>query len=330
MQQIENVSIFFLFCIEFIGDIAMRKIKVEVIKENLKKILKTNQVMLVVKDNAYGFGIDVIVPIATALHIRDFAVKSIAEGKLVKSLYHDANVLILGKVKPAELEELKKYSLIPTINDYDDYVAFKENKIPCHLAIDTGMNRFGMKSGYLAMINDSIVKAIYTHCYNNQNRHKIKFMERLAKDYLKPLHIGGSIAYNQTNEMLRVGKMVYENALYFYGQIVNIKHLQKGETLGYDGLYKAPKDVIIGVCNIGYSDGLTLLYHGNVQIQNKFYSVIGRCCMDHSFILIDDTVKIGDEVEFFGKTISEEQFIQYNGMTKYEMFLQINQQGLTN
>lgn len=286
--------------------------------------------MLVVKDNAYGFGINRVVPLAKKLWVKDFAVKSIEEGKLVKSLYKEANVLILGKIKKSDFIELKKYNLIPTINDYDDYIAFKENKIPCHLAIDTGMNRFGMKSGYLAIINDSIVTAIYTHCYNDQNRHKIKFMERLAKNYRKSIHIGGSIAYNQTKEMLRVGKMVYENALYFYGQIVNIKHLKKGETIGYDGLYQAPNDVIIGVCNIGYSDGLNLFYHGNVQIKNKYYSVVGRCCMDQCFILVDEDVHIEDEVEFFGKTISEDQFIEYNQMTKYEMFLQINQQGLTN
>ncbi|MDE5546408.1 MAG: alanine racemase [Anaeroplasmataceae bacterium] len=308
----------------------MRQIKEEVLEQNIRNILKTNRLMLVVKDNAYGFGIHRIVPLAKRLRVKDFAVKSIEEGKLVKSLFNEANVLVLGKVKQKDIADLKRYNLIPTINDYDDYIAFKENKIPCHLAIDTGMNRFGMKSGYLALINDSIVHAIYTHCYNNQNRHKIKFMERLAKDYLKPIHIGGSIAYNQTKEMLRVGKMVYENALYFYGQIVNIKHLKKGETLGYDGLYQAPQDVIIGVCNIGYSDGLHLFYHGNVQIRNKYYSVVGRCCMDHCFILIDEIVQIEDEVEFFGKNISEDQFIEYNSMTKYEMFLQINQQGITN
>lgn len=308
----------------------MRKIKEEIILQNIQNILKTNTVMLVLKDNAYGFGIGYMVQLAKQLKIKDLAVKSISEGIFVRSLYKDANILILGKTKPSDIQELKKYHLIPTLNDYDEYLLFKENRIPCHLAIDTGMNRFGMKSGYLAVINDSIVKAIYTHCYNNQNRHKIKFMERLAKNYLKPLHIGGSIAYKQTTAMLRVGKMLYEHALYFYGHIVNIKELSSGESVGYDGLYKAAGNVRIGVCDIGYVDGLDLLYHGRVHIKEKFYSVVGRCCMDQSFILIDEDVSIGDEVEFFGNKISEDEFIEYNRMTKYEMFLKINQQGLTN
>lgn len=310
--------------------ILLRIINEDVLRKNIKNILKTNQVMLVVKDNAYGFGIERMVRIAKECHIRDFAVKSLDEGILVRKYDETANVLLLGKISKKELSKVKLYRLIPTINDYDDFILFKENHIPCHLAIDTGMNRFGMKSGYLAMINDGIVKAIYTHCYNDQNRHKIKYMERLASNYLKPLHIGGSIAYQKTTAMLRVGRMVYENALSLLGQIVNIKELEKGETLGYDGLYEAPHTVRIGVCNIGYSDGLKLLYHGNVYIKNQYYSVVGRCCMDQCFILIDEKVQIGDEVEFFGKNISEDQFIQSNAMTKYEMFLQINHQGLTN
>lgn len=50
--------------------------------------------------------------------------------------------------------------------------------------------------------------------------------------------------------------------------------------------------------------------------------------MDQCFILVDEDVKLGDEVEFFGKTISEDEFIKSNRMTKHEMFLKINHQEL--
>ncbi|MDE6945596.1 MAG: alanine racemase [Anaeroplasmataceae bacterium] len=292
--------------------------------------MKTNDVILVVKDNAYGFGICYMVHIAKKLNIKKFAVKSISEGIFLRSLYVESEILLLGKTKASELSFIKKYQLIPTINDYDDYLLFKEQNIGCHLGIDTGMNRFGMKSGYLAIINDGIVKGIYSHCYDSNNKQKIKFMEELSKNYLKPLHIGGSIAYKQTTATLRVGKMLYENALYFYGHIVNIKELKEEETVGYDGVYQASRPTKIGVCDIGYADGLHLYFNGRVHIRQGFYSVVGRCCMDHCFILIDDHVKIGDEVEFFGNTIAEDEFIKYNQMTKYEMFLQINHQPLTN
>ena len=306
----------------------MRYIKEEVILKNIRTILKTNSIILVVKDNAYVFGICYMISIARKLGLKDFAVKSLSEGIFIRNMYKEANILILGKIKPQDIKDIQQYKLIPTINDYDDYILFKENKIPCHLAIDTGMNRFGMKSGFLAIINDSIVQAIYTHLYNNHNRYKIKYLERLSKSYLKPLHIGGSVAYGQTDATLRVGRMLYENALYFYGHIVNIKELEKNETLGYDGLFTAQRPTRIGVCDVGYADGLHLMFNGRVRIGGKFYSCVGRCCMDQCFILVDEGVKLGDEVEFFGKTISEDEFIKSNRMTKHEMFLKINHQEL--
>lgn len=307
----------------------MRLIKEDVIISNINKILANNELILVLKDNAYGFGLCYMVNLARKLNINEFAVKSVSEGIFIRSIYNSCKILILGKVSKDDLDVIKKYKLTPTINDFDDYLLFKENKIPAHLAIDTGMNRFGMKAGYLSIINDSIVKEIYTHLYSENCKSEIKGIEQIARDYQKPLHIGGSIAYNNTKSKLRVGKIIYENALYFFGKIVNIKVLNPKETVGYDGLYKSANKCLIGICDIGYSDGLNLMFNGNVQINGYYYQVVGRCCMDQCFILIDEQVKIGDEVEFFGKNITEDEFIKNNRMTKHEMFLKINRQNIS-
>ena len=304
----------------------MRYIKEDVIEDNIKQILLTNDLILVLKDNAYGFGLPLMVKLAKKYQLKRYAVKNVGEGYNLRCLDEEAEILILGKIKKEELKDIIKYNLTPTLNDYDDYILFKENNISCHLAIDTGMNRFGMKSRYLALINDKIVKAIYTHLYSDNNIEKIRFIEDLARKYNKRLHIGGSNAYGKTLFDLRVGKMLYENALSFYGHIVNIKELKKGETVGYDGLFKAPKDCLIGICDIGYVNGLDNLFNGRVWINNNYYFCVGKCCMDHSFIMIDESVKLGDEVEFFGNKISEDEFVIANKTTKYRLFLNINQQ----
>ena len=90
--------------------ISMRIINNEVLRKNIQSILKTNAVMLVVKDNAYGFGICNVVNIAKAMHVRDFAVKSVSEGTFIKMIYKEANVLILGKIDPKDIKEIKKYT----------------------------------------------------------------------------------------------------------------------------------------------------------------------------------------------------------------------------
>ena len=123
--------------------------------------------------------------------------------------------------------------------------------------------------------------------------------------------------------MIRIGKIIYDGAISLFGHIINIKKVLKGESVGYDGIFKASKDCLIGVCDIGYVNGLDILYNGNVVINGRYYRVVGKVCMDQCFVLIDDFVSLGDEVEFFGINISEDEFIDKNKMTKYELLLQI-------
>ena len=46
--------------------------------------------------------------------------------------------------------------------------------------------------------------------------------------------------------------------------------------------------------------------------------------MDQCFILIDDSVSIGDKVEFIGENIDINTFISDNNMTFYEALLFLN------
>lgn len=300
----------------------MRLIDYDKIKSNLIDILKNNDIIWVVKDNAYGLGIDNMLSIGVGLGVLFYAVKDIEEGIYIKEKYPMVDVLVLGRCK--DIKKLKEYNLIGTINDYDEYVKYKEIKARAHLAIDCGMNRFGMKRAYLAVINDKIVEAIYTHIYSSDVVYdKIRFIEELANKYNKKVHIGGSIVYKKTRSMIRIGKIIYDGAISLFGHIINIKKVLKGESVGYDGIFKASKDCLIGVCDVGYVNGLNILYNGNVVINGRYYCVVGKVCMDQCFVLVDDFVSLGDEVEFFGLNISEDEFIVKNNMTKYELLLQI-------
>ena len=117
--------------------------------------------------------------------------------------------------------------------------------------------------------------------------------------------------------------MIYKDCDSLIGNIVYIKKVYKNETVGYDGLYKFKKTSIIGICDIGYYNGVKRNYKGNVFINNKYYKIVGRICMNQMFILIDDDVKKGDIVNIFGKNISKSDFLYHNKMSNYESFLLI-------
>lgn len=149
----------------------MKVINETVLLNNIKRLQKTNPLMLVVKDDAYGFGMNRLVLLGEKLNITSYGVRNLEEAVRLRSLAKKADILIFGKVKQDPFL-LRSCDLIMTVNDYDDYLFAKKYKIRAHLAIDVGMNRFGMKTGYLALINDPLIEAIYTHLYQEEKKKK--------------------------------------------------------------------------------------------------------------------------------------------------------------
>lgn len=304
--------------------ITLKIIDYDIIYDNIKKIRQTNEVILVVKNDAYGFNVDKIVKIALDNDINRFAVNSIDEGIVLRNLNKDISILLFG-YQSLNIELIRKYNIIPTVNNIDELNFYTKEKINCALEIDSGMNRFGIKEFDEQILNNSYIIEIYTHLYKKtkDNFKVIEYIKILADKYNKYFHIGGSIAYEYTNYPIRIAYMIYENCDSLVGKIVYTKKVYKNETVGYDGLYKFKKTGIIGICNIGYYNGIKRKYNGRVMINNKYYKVVGKVCMNQMFILIDNTVNIDDDVIIFGKNMSKSEFLYHNKMSNYESFLLI-------
>ena len=97
-------------------------------------------------------------------------------------------------------------------------------------------------------------------------------------------------------------------------RIVQIKHLSKGESVGYARTARLTSDRITATIPIGYADGLDRhLGEGrwSVEVRGKFAPIIGRICMDSAMVDITDIegVEVGDKVTIFsaetGHTIED-------------------------
>lgn len=87
--------------------------------------------------------------------------------------------------------------------------------------------------------------------------------------------------------------------------IIQIKHIHAGDKVGYGMLYTASKDEVIATIPIGFDDGIGIAHINRyVIINNKKYPVIGEISMCMMSILIDDSVKLGDEVTVLGDGIT--------------------------
>ena len=132
-------------------DRAWIEIDLENLENNINEIKKVisykTKIMAVVKANAYGHGALLVAKKLLEIGISDFAVATLDEGINLRRNNISGNILILGYTNFVDLKYVIKYDLIQTIVDYNYSEKIKElnleDKLKCHIKINTGMNRIG-------------------------------------------------------------------------------------------------------------------------------------------------------------------------------------------
>lgn len=131
---------------------AWAEISLGTLESNIKKIksllCENTEIMAVIKADAYGHGEDDILKKLCECDIKYFAVSNLDEAISVRKHCMDGEILILGYTPPEYAQELEKYNIIQGVLSYDyasELNSFAENKVRCHIKIDTGMGRIGLK-----------------------------------------------------------------------------------------------------------------------------------------------------------------------------------------
>ena len=138
---------------------------------------ETTDIMAVVKADAYGHGDEHIVRcLAEQCGIRYFAVSNLDEAIAVRKFAPEAEILILGYTPPEYAHEIAMYNIIQGVvsTEYaQELVKNTPAPIRCHIKIDTGMGRIGLKHDTpencaneiadMMKIEKLSVEGIYTH-----------------------------------------------------------------------------------------------------------------------------------------------------------------------
>jgi len=213
---------------------------------------------------------------------------------------------------------------------------------PVHIKLDTGMHRLGFEEEQINELckllkNDSLlkVKSIFSHLvasddksFDNFTNHQITLFEKLSSTietaigYTTIKHICNSGAITRLKHahynMVRLGIGMYgvgfndmekqnlENISSLKTKISQIKHLQKGDTVGYSRKGMINDVTSIATIPIGYADGFSRkLGNGNfsVFINKKPCKTVGNICMDMCMVDVTNVVcNEGDEVIVFDTT----------------------------
>ena len=116
-------------------------------KAYINALPKDFEIMSVVKADAYGHGAVSVVNALSKTGVSKFAVSNLNEAIELREAGINGEILILGYTSAALAEEIYKYDLIQTIVSEEHAVKLAEatkQRLKCHIAIDTGMNRIGL------------------------------------------------------------------------------------------------------------------------------------------------------------------------------------------
>lgn len=195
----------------------------------------------VVKGNAYGHGIEEIVPIIEKCNVSSFAVFSSGEAARVKkALQKKCTIIIFGYIPDEDIDWVVENEIECYISDSSRATKLFNASIKCnkkaiaHIDLETGMNRTGLNFDELQQTiliiknnrENFHIRGICTHFagaesisnyYRIQNQFKLynELVEHIKKEGIVPdiLHAACSasaITYPKTRlDMVRIGIMQY-------------------------------------------------------------------------------------------------------------------------
>ena len=237
-----------------------------------------------------------------------------------------------------------------------------------HIKLDTGMNRIGLKTESEAAALTAALKTaphvrvtgIYTHfadadhltetgdlhSFSNQQLKRFQTL-RSCFDPSIPAHVSNSAmslaAPEAWFERVREGIVLYgyppvptdlpfRPALSWMTEVVHVKEVRAGESIGYGCTYTAQQDMRIATVAVGYGDGYhrMLSNRGKMLIHGHMAPIVGRVCMDQTMVDVTHIpdVRAGDEAVLIGcqgnERIDAEMLAEWAGTISYEVLLSIS------
>ncbi len=316
------------------------------IKSNVKYIVDNydyEYYIGVVKANAYGCGYNKVISAMEEAGINYFAVSNLQEALEVRR-YTNKGILILTPLFIENISECIKNNISITIDDLNYLKRISNPKgLKIQIKLNTGMNRFGLNN--LDDIDDIIkysnrnnieIEGLYTHLYYATNKdivsNQINMLNNIIKNInfrFKMIHVLNSEGllnypkFKYTNG-IRVGDLLYgftydnnfKSSISLKSNIIKIRELKKGDTIGYDSSYKAKDNEKIAILPIGYSDGILKCNSGRyVYINNKKHQIIGNICMCCLFVKVDNLVNVNDTVYIIKDSLDVMEISKY--ISKY-------------
>lgn len=228
------------------------------------------------------------------------------------------------------------------------------------LKVDTGMGRLGFSPDELPMIRERVANiaaikkvSLMTHLANADQAEdvstfeQLNFFEELSQpegsnnrsfSQLSALNSAGVCAYGKSAfEVVRPGAMLYgispltgvsaeslglKPAMTFKSQLISVKTMPAGSSIGYGATYVLDQDATIGIIACGYGDGYPRhAANGTpVRVNGVTVPLVGRVSMDMFAVNLEGVqAQVGTDVTLWGASNPIEEVAAKADTIGYEL-----------
>jgi len=281
----------------------------------------------VVKADAYGLGIETVVPALSRAGCRTFFVAHVEEAARTRKAAPMAAVYVLNGMPAGAEQHIHAYRVRPVLGTVAEIGRWrKSGGGPCALHIDTGMNRLGLtldEAKALSMMNEwegmgvDLLMSHLVAAEEPENPLNATQAERFAKlaaafgDRIKRRSLANSsghfLASPPVHELTRPGYALYGGnptpgqpnpmrpVIRLEAMILQIKHLEPTDSVGYNAAWTARRPSRIATLSIGYADGWLRSMSapdgktgGAAMVEGVRCPIVGRISMDLAAIDVTD------------------------------------------
>jgi len=343
-------------------------IDLDAIVANWRKLEKTAvpaECAGVVKADAYGCGLEPVSRALLAAGCKTFFVATLDEARALRTVLPQATIYALDGFFQNSGDAYAQINCRPVIGDLNELA---EWDVFCRrsgwnggaaIHIDTGMNRLGLTlleaQGIIPRINagDHGITLVMSHLVsaelvnNPTNAKQLAAFREIASLFTNVptslssssgIYLGAQFQF----DMVRPGAALYgvnptpeadnpmKPVVDLKARIVQIRNVERGETVGYGGTWTARRPTKLAIVSAGYADGYFRAASANdgtrgaeVVVAGKRCPVAGRISMDLMAIDITDlpanAARRGHMVTLIGEGITVDELAHHFGTIGYEV-----------
>ncbi|HEY7245467.1 MAG TPA: alanine racemase [Xanthobacteraceae bacterium] len=325
----------------------------------------------VVKANAYGCGLDAVTRKLAKAGCRTFFVADLFEARAVRAIASEATIYVLNGMVPGSAQDFATGSFRPVINsitelaEWDAFVAQRSWHGGAALHVDTGMNRLGLsieEAGALAprvqsenhgltlLMSHLACAETPDHPLNDRQIRAFRDIRMLYRGIASSLANSAGIFLGGTVfcDLVRPGIALYganptpgrenpmRSAIELKARILQVRVVNRGETVGYGATWTAGRPSRIAVVAIGYADGFSRSAGAakgkpaaSMVISGRRCPIVGRVSMDLVAVDVTDLSegppRRGDFATVIGKAMSVDEVAAAMGTISYEVLTKLGQ-----